>query len=56
MPVPVLWHFTFSHFAEKARWALDFKGVPHVRRALVPGLGLPRFRGHLRYAASAFSA
>jgi len=34
---PVLWHFTFSHFAEKVRWALDWKGVPHVRRALLPG-------------------
>jgi len=35
--VPVLWHFTVSHFNEKARWALDFKHVPHVRRALLPG-------------------
>jgi glutathione S-transferase len=34
---PVLWHFTFSHFNEKARWALDYKGVHHVRRPLVPG-------------------
>ena len=42
MALPVLWHFTFSHFAEKARWALDFKGIPHVRRALVPGLHFPR--------------
>jgi glutathione S-transferase len=42
MALPVLWHFTFSYFAEKARWALDFKGIPHVRRALLPGLHLPR--------------
>ena len=42
MGVPLLWHFTFSHFAEKARWALDWKGVPHVRRPLVPGLHYPR--------------
>src|SRR5207244_470877 len=34
---PVLWQFTYSHFNEKARWALDFKGVPHVRRSLLPG-------------------
>ncbi len=34
---PVLWHFRFSHFNEKARWALDWKGVPHVRRAVAPG-------------------
>ena len=30
----VLWHFQGSHFCEKARWALDFKGIPHTRRAL----------------------
>ena len=35
--LPVLWHFTVSHFNEKVRWALDFKRVPHVRRALLPG-------------------
>jgi len=39
---PVLWHFRFSHFNEKARWALDHKGVPHVRRSLLPGLHVPR--------------
>ena len=40
--VPVLWHFQMSHFNEKVRWALDYKGIPHVRRALVPGLHIPR--------------
>jgi len=35
--VPVLWHLKVSHYNEKARWALDYKGVPHVRRAAVPG-------------------
>src|SRR5271165_73049 len=34
---PVLWHYNFSNFNEKARWALDFKGVSHVRRSLLPG-------------------
>ena len=34
MATVVLWHFPISHFNEKARWALDFKRVPHVRRAL----------------------
>ncbi len=29
--------FRFSHFNEKARWALDWKGVPHRRRTLLPG-------------------
>jgi glutathione S-transferase len=34
---PVLWHLKVSHYNEKARWALDYKGVPHVRKALIPG-------------------
>ena len=34
MALPVLWHFTVSHFNEKVRWALDFKRIPHIRRAL----------------------
>ncbi len=33
-PPPVLWHFPVSHYNEKARWALDWKRIPHVRRAL----------------------
>lgn len=37
MTAPVLWHFRFSHYNEKARWALDWKQVPHVRRAVAPG-------------------
>jgi glutathione S-transferase len=35
---PVLWHLEISHYNEKARWALDHKGIPHVRRAVRPGL------------------
>ena len=35
---PVLWHLEISHYNEKARWALDHKGVAHVRRAVTPGL------------------
>src|SRR3954454_3095576 len=34
---PVLWHLKVSHYNEKARWALDYKCLPHVRRAAVPG-------------------
>jgi glutathione S-transferase len=34
---PLLWQLTFSHFNEKARWALDFKRLAHRRRTLVPG-------------------
>jgi glutathione S-transferase len=36
--MPVLWHLEISHYNEKARWALDYKGVAHVRRAVTPGL------------------
>jgi glutathione S-transferase len=34
---PVLWHLKVSHYNEKVRWALDYKRVQHVRRAVVPG-------------------
>jgi glutathione S-transferase len=34
---PVLWHLKVSNFNEKARWALDYKRVAHVRRAVHPG-------------------
>jgi glutathione S-transferase len=34
----VLWHIRFSNFNEKARWALDYKQVPHVRRASDSGM------------------
>ena len=34
---PVLWHLKVSPYNEKARWALDHKRVPHVRRAAEPG-------------------
>jgi glutathione S-transferase len=39
--VPVLWQFTASHYNEKARWGLDWKGVPHERRSLLPGAHVP---------------
>lgn len=29
--------FRYSHFNEKARWALDLKGIPHTRLTLLPG-------------------
>jgi glutathione S-transferase len=32
-----LWHLPVSHYSEKARWALDYKQVPHRRRAPLPG-------------------
>ena len=42
---PVLWHLEVSHYNEKARWVLDYKRVPHVRRAVTPGLQEFRARG-----------
>jgi glutathione S-transferase len=33
---PVLYHIQVSHYNEKARWALDYKGIPHVRKAPPP--------------------
>ena len=35
-----LYDFRFSHYSEKARWALDFKGVPYTPRHLLPGFHL----------------
>ena len=37
MAVPILWHLEMSHFNEKARWTLDYKGIPHERRSIFPG-------------------
>jgi glutathione S-transferase len=34
---PVLWHLPVSHYSEKVRWALDYKGVQHDRHAPVAG-------------------
>jgi glutathione S-transferase len=31
-----LYTFTISHFAEKARWSLDYKGIPYQEQRLVP--------------------
>ena len=32
----MLWHLKVSNYNEKARWALDHKGIPHLRRAVEP--------------------
>ncbi len=37
MAYPTLVQFRASHYNEKARWALDYKGIPHLRRTLLPG-------------------
>jgi glutathione S-transferase len=36
MDTPLLWHIPLSHYNEKVRWALDFKGIAHRRRVLGP--------------------
>lgn len=36
-----LWHIPLSHYNEKARWALDFKGLAHRRRVAPTGLHGP---------------
>lgn len=33
-----LYQFKFSHFCEKACWALDYKGLAYTTRNLLPGL------------------
>jgi glutathione S-transferase len=40
----LLYTFTISHFSEKARWALDFEGIPHDERRLLPGPHMPVIR------------
>jgi glutathione S-transferase len=44
MPIPILWHLDISHFNEKARWALDYKRIPHERRSVFPGMQEVRAR------------
>ncbi|MEQ9328467.1 MAG: glutathione S-transferase [Rhodospirillales bacterium] len=39
-----LLQFIHSHFNEKARWALDHKGLPHRRTSLLPGPHMPEVR------------
>jgi glutathione S-transferase len=49
MTKPVLWQIKVSHYSEKVRWALDFKGVEHERRSPPPGahmaIALAKSRG-----------
>lgn len=37
MTTTVLYQFPISHFCEKARWALDYKGIDYRVRNLIPG-------------------
>jgi glutathione S-transferase len=38
---PTLWQIDISHYSEKARWALEYKGVAHGRRSALPGSHIP---------------
>jgi glutathione S-transferase len=38
---PTLWQIPVSHYSEKARWALAWKGVEHHRRSPPPGTHMP---------------
>jgi glutathione S-transferase len=38
---PTLWHINVSHYSEKVRWALAWKGVEHRRRAPIPSTHIP---------------
>lgn len=41
MPTVALWHLELSHYSEKVRFALAYKGVAHRVRAPMPGLHGP---------------
>ncbi len=40
----LLHQFEFSHFNDKARWALNFKNVEHERRSYLPGPHMPAIK------------
>ena len=44
MNTPELLQFGISHYAEKARWALEFKGIEHTKTTLLPGAHILRVK------------
>jgi glutathione S-transferase len=38
---PTLWQIDISHYSEKVRWALEYKGIDHGRRSILPGGHIP---------------
>ncbi|HEV2791698.1 MAG TPA: glutathione S-transferase family protein [Solirubrobacterales bacterium] len=38
---PTLWQLDISHYSEKVRWALEYKGIDHSRRSALPGTHIP---------------
>ena len=51
---PTLWQIEVSHYSEKVRWALEYKGVDHVRRTPLPGTHIPIALGLTRGAQPTF--
>lgn len=47
-----LWQFRYAMYPEKARWALDYKGIPHVRRSLLPGPHVAQLLTRFRYKST----
>lgn len=39
-----LYQFPVSHYCEKARWALDYKGIPYQAQTLLPGLHFKKLK------------
>jgi glutathione S-transferase len=39
--LPTLWHIQVSHYSEKVRWTLAWKGIEHKRRSPLPGTHIP---------------
>jgi len=42
-----LYEFPVSHYCEKARWSLDYKGVAYRRQTLLPGLHIRQLPSRL---------
>lgn len=47
-PAPTLIHLPYSPWSERARWALDARGITYARRHYQPVLGEPELRWRLR--------
>lgn len=39
-----LYQFPVSHYCEKARWALEYKGIPYQAQTLLPGLHIKKLK------------
>jgi glutathione S-transferase len=50
----VLWHIPVSHYNEKVRWALDYKGIEHERKAPPPPLHMAAALALTRGRAATF--